>query len=111
MARIETCILTRAGEEESWTVNISNAPGVKDFEVYHPRWSNDVRYMVMTGPYTTGDEEDQALGRGGRSGNLHREVRQGLRSIDGWLKLTNSRVGEFFPDVWIAGGEHEIEQV
>ena len=49
--------MTRAGEEGSWTVNISHAPGVNDFEVYHPRWSNDVRYMVMTGPYTSGDKK------------------------------------------------------
>lgn len=27
--------------------------------------------------------------------------------MDGWLKLTNSRVGELFPDVWIDGGEHK----
>ena len=97
--------LTRAGEE-SWTVNISNAPGVRGYEVYHPRWSNDVRYMVMTGPYTTGpkaiklwdgaDGVEIYLGKFGTD----------FRSIESWLKVTNSRVGEFFPDVWIAGGEH-----
>ena len=97
--------LTRAGEE-SWTVNISNAPGVRNYEVYHPRWSNDVRYMVMTGPYTTGpkaiklwdgaDGVEIYLGKFGKD----------FRSIESWLKVTNSRVGEFFPDVWIAGGEH-----
>jgi hypothetical protein len=98
--------LTRAGEEESWLVNLSKAPGVRDFEVYHPRWSNDVRYMVMTGPYTTGpkaiklwDGADGVEIYLGKFGN-------DFRSIESWLKVTNSRVGEFFPDVWIAGGEH-----
>ena len=38
-------------------MNISKAPGVNDYEVYHPRWSNDVRYMVMTGPYTSGNKK------------------------------------------------------
>ena len=102
-------LLTRAGEE-SWTVNISNAPGVRNYEVYHPRWSNDVRYMVMTGPYTTGpkaiklwdgaDGVEIYLGKFGKD----------FRSIDNWLKVTNSRVGEFFPDVWIAGGEHRSSE-
>ena len=35
--------MTRVEAKESWTVNISNAPEVGNFEVYHPRWSNDVR--------------------------------------------------------------------
>jgi len=99
--------MTRSGEEESWTVNISQAPGVKDFEVYHPRWSNDVRYMVMTGPYTTGEKKiklwDGADGVEIYIGKFSKD----FRAMDDWLKLTNSRIGEFFPDVWIAGGEHK----
>jgi len=103
-------IVTRAGEEGSWTVNISNAPGVKGFEVYHPRWSNDVRYMVMTGPYTSGDKSiklwDGADGVEIYIGKFNKE----FRGMDGWLKLTNSRVGEFFPDVWVAGGELKLSK-
>jgi hypothetical protein len=99
-------ILTRAGEEESWTINVSGAPGVNDFEVYHPRWSNDVRYMVMTGPYTAGDKKiklwDGADGVEIYIGKFNKD----FRGMDGWLKLTKSRVGEFFPDLWIAGGEN-----
>ena len=99
--------MTRSGKEESWTVNISQAPGVRGFEVYHPRWSNDVRYMVMTGPYTTGAKTiklwDGADGVEIYIGRFSKD----FRGMDGWLKLTNSRVGEFFPDVWIDGGEHK----
>jgi hypothetical protein len=29
-----------------------------------------------------------------------------VHDVDGWFKLTKSRVGEFFPDLWIAGGEN-----
>ncbi len=98
--------MTRAGEDESWKVNISDAPGVGSYEVYHPRWSNDVRYMVMTGPYTSGDRKiklwDGADGVEIYIGKFGKD----FRSINEWLKLTNSQVGEFFPDVWIAGGEH-----
>ena len=100
-------IVTRTGEEESWPVNISQAPGVKGFEVYHPRWSNDVRYMVMTGPYTTGAKAIK-LWDGGDGVEIYiGKFSKDFRGMDGWLKLTNSRIGEFFPDVWIAGGEHK----
>ena len=99
--------MTRSGKEESWTVNISQAPGVRGFEVYHPRWSNDVRYMVMTGPYTSGAKAiklwDGADGVELYIGRFSKD----FRGMDGWLKLTNSRIGEFFPDVWIDGGEHK----
>ncbi len=41
--------------EKSWKVNINNAPGIDGFEVYHPRWSNHVQFMTMTGPYVEGE--------------------------------------------------------
>jgi hypothetical protein len=99
-------IMTRAGEKESWRINISKAPGVNGFEVYHPRWSNDVRYMVMTGPYTSGDKKIK-LWDGADNVEIYiGKFNSEYRGMDGWFKLTNSRVGEFFPDLWIADGEH-----
>jgi hypothetical protein len=99
--------LSRVGEQRSWMINISNAPGVGNFEVYHPRWSNDVRYLVMTGPYTSGSKKIR-LWDGADGVELYiGKFSEDFRSIEGWLKLTNSRMGEFFPDVWIAGGEHQ----
>ena len=100
-------LMIRSGQEGSWTVNVSNAPGIKGFEVYHPRWSNDVRYMVMTGPYTTGAKAIK-LWDGAHGVELYiGKFSKDFRSMDGWLKLTNSKTGELFPDVWIAGGEHK----
>jgi hypothetical protein len=102
--------MTTPGGEESWMVNISNAPGVGNFEVYHPRWTNDVRYMVMTGPYTTGEKANK-LWDGGDGVEIYiGKFSKDFRKIEGWLKLTNSRVGEFFPDVWIAEGESKSSQ-
>ena len=99
-------IMTRAGEKDSWMINISKAPGVNDFEVYHPRWSNDVRYMVMTGPYTSGHKKIK-LWDGADDVEIYiGKFNQEFREMDDWLKLTTSRVGEFFPDLWIADGEH-----
>jgi Concanavalin A-like lectin/glucanases superfamily len=97
--------MTRAGEKESWKINISNAPGVNDFEVYHPRWSNDVRYMVMTGPYTAGNKKIK-LWDGADDVEIYLgKFNKEFRDMEAWFRLTTSRTGEFFPDVWIAGGE------
>lgn len=43
-------------------VDIHQAPGVNGWEIYHPRWSNHLRYMTVTGPY---------------SGNRHHECKPG----------------------------------
>ena len=86
-------------------MNVSHAPGVNDFEVYHPRWSNGVRYMVMTGPYTSGDKTIKLWDRADGVEIYIGKFSKDFRKVDGWLKLTDSRVGEFFPDVWIAGGQ------
>jgi hypothetical protein len=61
--------------------------------------------MVMTGPYTSGNRNiklwDGADGVEIYIGKFNKE----FRGMDEWFKLTNSRVGEFFPDLWIADGE------
>jgi hypothetical protein len=98
--------MTRAGEKDSWKINVSKAPGVNDYEVYHPRWTNDVRYMVMTGPYTSGNKRIR-LWDGGDGVEIYLgKFNKEFRDIEAWFKLTTSKTGEFFPDVWIAGGEN-----
>jgi hypothetical protein len=103
--------MTRAGEKNSWKINISKAPGVNEYEVYHPRWSNDVRYMVMTGPYTSGDKRIK-LWDGADNVEIYLgKFDQEFRGMEAWFKLTTSQIGEFFPDVWIAGGENHSSKL
>ncbi len=97
--------MTRAGEKNSWKIDISKAPGVNDYEVYHPRWTNDVRYMVMTGPYTSGNKKIK-LWSGADDVEIYiGKFNKEFRDMEAWFRLTTSRTGEFFPDVWIADGE------
>ncbi len=89
----------------SWQIPIATAPGVNQHETYHPRWSNHVQFMAMTGPYATGDKPSKLL-----SGADGVEIYLGkfndhFTGLSAWFKLTDSKKGEFFPDIWIAGGE------
>ncbi len=98
-------ILRRPGQEKSWKINLSDAPGVSNFEVYHPRWSNHVRYLVMTGPYTTGDKKLK-LWEGGHGVELYiGRFNENFDRVEEWFRFTESIVGETFPDLWIAQGE------
>jgi len=69
-----------------WTTNINKAEGVNGFEVYHPRWSNHVRYLTMTGPYVEGDGGNKITAGGqkveiylGRFSPDLRKVKSGFR--------------------------------
>ena len=92
----------------SWKVNISSAPGLNGHEVYHPRWSNHVAFFAMTGPYKI-----QLPGKGGNAihgGGDDVEIYVGafnepFTDVKAWFQLTQNNRGDFFPDVWIEGGE------
>lgn len=90
------------GAEQTWVVPVNTAPGMGKHEMYHPRWSNHVRFFTITGPYTgatPSQSESQVV-----------EVLLGrfspdLRKVEEWLQITDDDSGDVFPDIWIAGGE------
>jgi hypothetical protein len=91
---------TRQGTRHK--VNIANAPGVEGHEVYHPRWSNHPRYMVMTGPYTV-RQGGNSIGGGGEGvevyvGRFNKEYTE----VEAWFRVTNNLRADFYPDLWIA---------
>ncbi|MCB1229541.1 MAG: hypothetical protein KDN19_04715 [Verrucomicrobiae bacterium] len=86
------------GAEEHWDVAINHAPGVDGRETYHPRWSNHVRFMTMTGPYT-----GKTIGRSDSSGVEAYIGRfdEEMKKIEAWLQVTDDDQGDFFPDLWV----------
>lgn len=90
---------------KNWKVNINGAPGVGGFEVYHPRWSNHPRYFVVTGPYEKG-EGGNRIGGGGEKVEIYvGRFDEQAKKVEAWHKATNNRRADFYPDLWIEGGE------
>lgn len=90
---------------KDWKVNINGAPGVGGFEVYHPRWSNHPRYFVITGPYEKG-EGGNRIGGGGEKVEIHvGRFDVGAKKVEAWLKVTDNGRADFYPDLWIEGGD------
>ncbi|MPZ18873.1 MAG: hypothetical protein GEV06_13305 [Luteitalea sp.] len=88
------------GTDKRWTVNINSAPGFRNPEVYHPRWTNHPRFLTMTGPYNRGGPNQV------RSGGKQSEVYVGRFSADfskveAWVRLTHNDGGDSYPDVWM----------
>ena len=88
--------------EERWTVNISGAPGIDGFEVWHPRWSNHPRVLVVTGPYTVGGGTNRIRG-GGAQVEVHvGRFDAAYRTVEEWIRVTHNNHADFMPDVWVA---------
>lgn len=84
-----------------WKLPIHTAPGIGSREVYHPRWSNHPYYLAMTGPYGS-----SRLLEGGTGVEVYiGRISPDLRSVEQWTKISNNSRADFFPDVWVAGGE------
>lgn len=90
---------------KKWQVNISGAPGIGGYEVYHPRWSNDPQTMAMTGPYKVGLGGNRIAG-GGRGVEIYvGRFNPDLTAIESWWQVSRNDRADFFPDVWVAPAE------
>ncbi len=97
--------LSREGSREFWRVDLTTAPGVEGLEVYHPRWSNHVRYLAISAPYTLGND-DINLFKGGPQVEIYLgRFDPAYTAIDAWAQVSHNDRGDFWPDVWIEGGE------
>ncbi len=88
-----------------WRTTINTIPGGENRRMYHPRWSNHARFFVTTGPYDT-----DALGKKKKGTGRGVEVwagrfRDDLRAVEAWARVTDNAEGDFFPDLWVEGGE------
>lgn len=90
---------------KSWKVNF-NPPETNGHEMYHPRWSNHPRYLVITGPYKSGKKRTNPIYRGGRSAEIYLgRFDAKLSKVEAWLEITGNSLGDNYPDAWIEGGD------
>ncbi|MFM8582469.1 MAG: hypothetical protein ACKOFW_13315, partial [Planctomycetaceae bacterium] len=93
--------------DRSWKVPLDGGKGLSGHEVFHPRWSNDPRFVILSGPYLRPGKVNVISG-GGPQVELHigRFAAQFDR-IEGWWQVTHNQRGDFHPDLWVEGGERQ----
>ena len=90
--------------DERWGVPINDDPLFGGFEVYHPRWTNDPRAIVLTGPYTVGRRANKIRG-GGQQVEIHVGFfDETVTSVASWQQVTRNDAPDFYPDAWIEPG-------
>ena len=93
--------LVDVARDTRWLVNISGAPGIDGYEVYHPRWSNHPRFLTMTGPYSVGSRENKIRG-GGQGVEVYLgRFTDDFTAVEHWTQVTHNGRADFYPDAWI----------
>ena len=96
---------------DSWTVRLNNAPGLHDYEVYHPRWSNHPRHMVYTGPYKAGTGGNR-IKFGGPDVEVYiGTFAEDLSRLERSDQITHNDRADFFPDLWVEGGRGAVSSL
>jgi hypothetical protein len=99
--------MTADDGEKTWSINLSEAAGMKGSELYHPRWSNHARYIVITGPYAKKKGEDgSVINKGGGSAQVYLgRLSETADKIESWLQISHDNSGDAYPDAWIADAD------
>ena len=96
-----TLTLIDIESKQRWQVGINGAPGIDGFEVWHPRWTNDSRFFVMTGPYTVGQRDNKIRGGGNQVEIYLGEFSADFSAVERWRQITHNDAPDFYPDAWI----------
>ena len=90
--------------DERWQVSVSDDPSFGGYEVYHPRWTNHPRALVVTGPYTVGNRANKIRG-GGHQVEIHVGfLDETFTDVSSWYRVTHNDAPDFYPDAWIEPG-------
>ncbi len=80
------------------TINLATVPGWTGRKVYHPRWTNDVRFVTLTAPQWM-PETELYIGR----------FDAGFTEVESWFRLTYNHTADFFGDAWFAASrKHNV---
>lgn len=81
--------------EGARTINLATVPGWLGHKLYHPRWSNHVRFITATAPQWL-PETELYIGRFDES----------FTQIEAWQRVTFNDEAETFGDAWVASAAH-----
>ena len=90
---------------EARKINVNKAPGFDGAEAFHPRWSNHVRFLTVSGPYKVDGPINRISGGGPEVEIYLGRFNEDFTDTDRWIRITNNNRGDFYPDVWIEDGE------
>ncbi|MEI6521343.1 MAG: LamG-like jellyroll fold domain-containing protein, partial [bacterium] len=104
---VHMCVPNRDGKAYNYYCTFDSFPELKsNHELYHPRWSNNIKFMTLTGPYVYSDWKWSSDVKISPEGAAKVEVYLGQFSpdfakIDKWVRISNNDCGDYWPSAWI----------
>jgi hypothetical protein len=91
-------------------IDIHTASGIKGWEIYHPRWSNTIRFITVNGPYSANRKgscpeggNENLITSGGKNIDLYiGRLSPSLTKVESWVRITDNDKADFHGDAWIA---------
>ena len=91
-----------AQNQSAGEIDLAAAAGLANGTVYHPRWSNNARFIVFTGPYNDAKDQPTTTAKGGLTAEVYlARLDPGLRRIQSVVRVTQNALGDNYPDAWI----------
>ena len=97
----------KSGTAYNEGVVFDKTPGIKlqgREEMYHPRWSNNVRYMALTSPLSEWSYKADAK----IPNNVAEKVEiyigkfaDDMKTMERFVQVSSNNRGDYFPDIWI----------
>lgn len=78
-------------------VRLATIPGWTGRKLYHPRWTNDVRFITATAPQWM-PETELYLGK----------FDPRFENVESWFRVTYNSSADFFGDAWLAGASQHL---
>lgn len=95
------------GKGYSYGVAFNQSPGLTikgREELYHPRWSNNVRFLTATAPLYNWSYRADAKIPNDVAAEVEiylGEFTEDMQGIKRWIKVTDNQRGDYWPDAWI----------
>jgi hypothetical protein len=96
-------LIVRPGTGRTDRIDASWAPGIHGNEIFQPRWSNDPRFMVLSGPYREGTGSNRIQNGGPGVEIFVGRFAADYSSLESWQQVTGNNYADFYPDLWLGG--------
>ena len=96
---------TPHGGSPDRTLVLNSAPGINDWEIYHPKHANHPQFLTLNGPYSVGPMGNNNITNGGPQIEIYLgKLDPGFSQVTDWVQITSDNRADFFPCAWVDPG-------
>lgn len=97
----------RTGKGSSYGLEFNKSPGLtvnSRQEMYHPRWSNNVRFLILGSPFEDWNYKSEAkipMSVAEKVELYLGKFTEDMKGVEKWVQVTHNTHGDYWADAWI----------